>query len=132
MNIYDALKQTDYRFREYFKYLHPDLRFDQTKPLKTEEEFLRSVNRKSMAPFHRWEKSAEYKNLLILYLDYKVNDDYEQIYKIVTEKAKQGDEKAIKLFLTLQKDIQSMAKSIKNSFIVEKQNEEDDDGLDLS
>lgn len=132
MNIYDALKQTDYRFREYFKYLHPDLRFDQTKPLKTEEEFLKSVNRKSMAPFHRWEKSAEYKNLLILYLDYKVNDDYEQIYNIVTEKAKQGDEKAIRLFLTLQKDIQSMAKSIKKSFVVEKQNEEDDDELDLS
>lgn len=132
MNIYDALKQTDYRFREYFKYLHPDLRFDQTKPLKTEEEFLRSVNRKSMAPFHRWEKSAEYKNLLILYLDYKVNDDYEQIYNIVTEKAKQGDEKAIRLFLTLQKDIQSMAKSIKKSFVVEKENEEEDDELDLS
>lgn len=132
MDIYDALKQTDYRFREYFKYLHPDLRFDQTKPLKTEEEFLRSVNRKSMAPFHRWEKSAEYKNLLILYLDYKVNDDYEQIYNIVTEKAKQGDEKAIKLFLTLQKDIQSMAKSIKKSFVVEKQSEEDDHELDLS
>lgn len=132
MNIYDALKQTDYRFREYFKYLHPDLRFDQTKPLKTEQEFLKSVNRKSMAPFHRWEKSAEYKNLLILYLDYKVNDDYEQIYNIVTEKAKQGDEKAIRLFLTLQKDIQSMAKSIKKSFVVEKENEEDDDELDLS
>ena len=132
MNIYDALKQTDYRFREYFKYLHPDLRFDQTKPLKTEEEFLKSVNRKSMSPFHRWEKSAEYKNLLILYLDYKVNDDYEQIYNIVTEKAKQGDEKAIKLFLALQKDIQSMAKSIKKSFVVEKKNEEDDDELDLS
>lgn len=132
MNIYDALKQTDYRFREYFKYLHPDLRFDQTKPLKTEQEFLKSVNRKSMAPFHRWEKSAEYKNLLILYLDYKVNDDYEQIYNIVTEKAKQGDEKAIRLFLTLQKDIQSMAKSIKKSFVVEKENEEEDDELDLS
>lgn len=132
MDIYDALKQTDYRFREYFKYLHPDLRFDQTKPLKTEEEFLRSVNRKSMAPFHRWEKTAEYKNLLILYLDYKVNDDFEQIYNIVTEKAKQGDEKAIKLFLTLQKDIQNMAKSIKKSFAVEKQNEEDDLDLDLS
>lgn len=132
MDIYDALKQTDYRFREYFKYLHPDLRFDQTKPLKTEEEFLRSVNRKSMAPFHRWEKTAEYKNLLILYLDYKVNDDFEQIYNIVTEKAKQGDEKAIKLFLTLQKDIQNMAKSIKKSFFVEKENEEDDHELDLS
>lgn len=132
MDIYDALKQTDYRFREYFKYLHPDLRFDQTKPLKTEEEFLRSVNRKSMAPFHRWEKTAEYKNLLILYLDYKVNDDYEQIYNIVVEKAKQGDEKAIKLFLTLQKDIQNMAKSIKKSFFVEKENEEDDHELDLS
>lgn len=132
MDIYDALKQTDYRFREYFKYLHPDLRFDQTKPLKTEEEFLRSVNRKSMAPFHRWEKSAEYKNLLILYLDYKVNDDFEQIYNIVTEKAKQGDEKAIKLFLTLQKDIQNMAQSIKKSFFVEKENEEDDLDLDLT
>lgn len=131
MNIYEALKQTDYRFAEYFKYLHPELRFDHDRPLKSEQEFLKTVNRKSMSPFYRWEKSTEYKNLLMLYLDYKVNDDYEQIYSIVSDKAKQGDEKAIRLFLTLQKDIQSMAKSIKKTFNEVEEIEEEDD-LDVN
>lgn len=131
MNIYEALKQTDFRFAEYFRYLHPDLRFDQSKPVKSEQEFLKTVSRKSMSPFYRWEKSNEYKNLLMLYLEYKVNDDYEQIYNIVSDKAKQGDEKAIKIFLTLQKDIQSMANFIKKTFNDIEDVEEEDD-LDVN
>lgn len=135
MNIYEALKQTDYRFREYFKYLHPDLRFDQSKPVKTEEQFLRSVNRKSMSPFHRWEKTTEYKNLLMLYLDYRVSDDYQEIYNLVTEKAKEtGDPQTVKLFLQLQKDIKSNAKLVKQNFKaeIEDDEEEDTDEFDLS
>jgi len=132
MNIYDALKSTDYRFREYFKYLHPELRFDQTKALETQDQFLNKVNRKSMAPFHRWQKSAEYKNLLMLYLDYRVSNDYEEIYDLVAQKAKEDVEpQTVKLFLQLQKDIKSNAKMVRSNF-KDTEDEEDTDEFDLS
>lgn len=127
MNIYEALKNTQYIFREYFKYLHPELRFDQSRPVKTEEEFLRSVSRKSMAPFHRWRKSAEYKRLVMLYLEYRVSNDYEEIYELIAKKSKEtGDPQTVKLFLQLQKDIQSNAKLVKQNMESVEEDEEDE------
>lgn len=133
MNIYEALNKIDFRFKEYFKYKHPDLRFDHSKPLKSEEDLLRLTARKTMSGFYRWEKSSEYKHLLMLYLDYKIAQDYEQIYEIVSEKAKQGDDKSIRIFLSLQKDISQNSKSaakLLNSDDIDDYEEEN--GLDLT
>ncbi|MGE6259210.1 hypothetical protein ACQKCU_15110 [Heyndrickxia sporothermodurans] len=133
MNIHEALKNTRPKFAEYFKYKFPDLRFDQTKPLKNEEDFLKLVDRKSMNPFYRWEKTQEYKNLLTLYLDTKIADDLEKIYSVVSSKAIDGDEKAVRLFLTLQKDIQSSAKLAAETFekVIDDEDEQEDDDLVL-
>lgn len=131
MNIHEALKNTEWRFAEYFKYKFPDLRYDQSRPLKTEQDFLNLVARKSMNPFYKWEKSQQYKNLLMLYLDTKIADDFEEVYRIVSDKAKQGDEKAIKLFLQLQKEVSTMAKLSSKSFeSIEEETEVDDLQLD--
>ncbi len=133
MNIYDALSNLEnWRFAQYFKYLHPELRFDQDRPVKTEEEFLKRVERKTMSPFYRWEKSNEYKQLLQLYLDYRMTKDYEEIYNVVADQAKQGDDKAVKLFIQLQKEISNNAKSVSKMFEKEQEEEtEEDDGLEL-
>jgi len=131
MNIYEALKNTEWRFAEYFKYKFPDLRYDQSRPLKTEQDFLKLVARKSMNPFLNWEKTQEYKNLLMLYLDTKIADDFQEVYSIVSNKAKQGDEKSIKLFLQLQKEVSSMAKlSAKTFESIEDETEDDELELD--
>lgn len=129
MNIHEALKNTEWRFAEYFKYKFPDLRYDQSKPLKSEEDFLRAVDRKSMNPFHKWERSQEYKNLLTLYLDTKIANDMQKVYEVVSSKAIEGDEKAVRLFLTLQKDIQSNAKLAAKTFekVEDEEVQEDDD-----
>lgn len=121
MSIFDALKTIDPKKALYFQYKFPDLRYDQSKPLKTEEDFLRLAERKTINSFLKWEKSSEYKNLIQLYLDTKIADDYKEIYKIVVDKAREGDEKSIRLFLTLQKDIQQ------NSRVAAKQFENDED-----
>ncbi|SDC80780.1 hypothetical protein SAMN05421663_104168 [Terribacillus halophilus] len=135
MTIYDALKTINWQKAEYFKFKFPDLRFDQSKPLKSEDDFMKTVNRKSMNAFTKWEKTSEYKYLIQLYLDTKIADDYEEIYKIVAEKAKGGEEKSIRLFLTLQKDIQQnskmAAKSLEQSED-DNETEEEDSDLDLS
>lgn len=130
MNIQEALKQVRWENAMYFKYKFPDLAFDKSKPLKTEEQFLKSVQRQTMNSFYRWEKTDQYKMLVTLYLNTKAIQDYEDIYKIVSEQAKKGDEKSIKLFIQLQKDLQQQSKLAKQYFT--KVNEvADDDGLSL-
>ncbi|MED3650301.1 hypothetical protein [Heyndrickxia sporothermodurans] len=132
MNIHEALQNVSYKKQEYFKWKH-DIRFNQSIPRKSEEEFLKVVDLKSLNTFHRWERTQEYKNLLLLLLESKVANDFDDIYRIVTEKAKEGDEKSIRLFLSIQKDIQSNAKLAAKTFEkVEDDEEQEDDELDLS
>jgi hypothetical protein len=127
MNIYEALEQIPYKKREYFKWKH-DIRYNQTLPKKSEAEFLKMIGLKSLNSFKQWERSQEYKSLLMLLLESKIANDFDEIYKTVSEKSKQGDEKAIRLFLSMQKDIQQNAKMAAKIFDkVEDKTEEDDD-----
>lgn len=119
MNLDEALKNMKaWRLAEYFKWKH-EIRYDQTIKKKTEEEFLKSVDRKTLNSFTSWERSAEYKKLLILLLESKLADDMEEIYNIVTKNAKKGDDKSVRLFLSLQKEIMDNAKTARESFKLE-------------
>lgn len=132
MNIHQALNNITWKKRYYFQWKH-DIRFDRTVPRKTEEEFLRSVNLKTLNSFKQWERTAEYKNLLLLLLESRVANDFDEIYKIVSDKAKDGDEKSIRLFLSIQKDIQQNARLAAKTFEdVDIDVEEEDEELDLS
>lgn len=130
MNLNDALKQVrNYRNAEYFKWKH-DVRYDQRLEKKTEEEFLKYVQRRTMNSFISWERTAEYKMLLTLLLESKLADDLEEIYNIVTKSAKKGDDKAVRLFMSLQKEISSNAKVAQEAFKVSEVVEEDEDDED--
>ncbi|WP_449619968.1 hypothetical protein [Robertmurraya sp. Marseille-Q9965] len=130
MNLYEALDQLPLMKKAYFTWKH-DIRFKRDIPKKSEQDFLKEVNKKSLDGFIKWERTAEYKNLLMLLLDSKIASDFEDIYKIVSEKSKTGDEKSIRLFLTLQKDIQQNAKLAAKTFdsVNEEDDSEDDDLL---
>ena len=130
MNIHDALKSIENNKAEYFKYKFPDLRFDQSRPLKSEEDFLRLVERKTINPFLKWEKTSEYKNLVILYLETKVADDLLNIYNVTSEKAQQGEEKSVRLFLAISKEITNSAQIASKSFDVDDSDDDDDLLLD--
>lgn len=126
MNISEAIKTVKNEYAMYFRYKFPDMKFDKSKPAKTEEEFLKTVGRKSMNGFERWEKTDEYKMLVTLYLNTKVIKDYQEIYNIVSEQAKKGEEKYIKLFFTLNKELQTQSKMASSYFVTENAEEEDD------
>lgn len=126
MNIHEALKQLPWKKAEYFKWKH-DIRYDQRLPKKSEEDFLRLVALKTINSFIQWERTSQYKSLLALYLDSCVANDLDEIYKKVTENAKTGDPQSVKLFLQLQKDINSYVKAAKKSFSVSEDEIEDDD-----
>ncbi|MGM7635491.1 hypothetical protein [Bacillus sp. Hm123] len=130
MNIREALKGVTWKQAEYFKWKH-DIRYQKQLPKKSKEDFLRMVDLKTLNSFIEWERTSEYKNLLLLLLESKVANDMEDIYKIVVDKAKEGDEKSIRLFLTMQKDIQANAK-LANKAMIKEVVEDDEDELDLS
>ena len=126
MTLKEALKKVAKENKAYFHYKFPDTRFDQTLQPKTEQEFLVSVNRKTMNGFTDWEKTPEYANLVALYLQSKMIDDIYSIYEVVREKALDGDDKAITTFLKLNKEINLI---IKASQTIVSEDDEDDDGL---
>ncbi len=131
MNIHEALKSVNWDRAEYFKYKFPQVRFDQNLPQKSEEEFLKIVGKKTMNPYIRWEKTEEYKALVALMLQSRSADDLQMIYDIVVENAKTGDDKSVKLFMALQKEIDGYAKMASKSINVKESKEEDDDDLIL-
>lgn len=75
----------------------------------------------------QWENTEEYAELMNLLLLERSNKDFIEIYNVVAEKAKQGDEKAVKTFLTLQNEIKKSVKAKKSSKAEQEEVEEDDD-----
>ncbi|NLJ13700.1 MAG: hypothetical protein GX372_00390 [Ignavibacteria bacterium] len=75
----------------------------------------------------QWENTEECAELMNLLLLEKSNKDFVEIYNAVSEKAKQGDDKAIKTFLTLQNEIRKSVKTKKSKKAEQEEVEEDDD-----
>lgn len=128
MNIYEALKNVPDKKRLYFIWKH-NINWDQTKPPKTEAEFLHTVGNKTMNGFLAWEKTEDYRRLMAIYLNTRFDNDLEQIYDSLSKKAREGDEKSIKLLLQLGKDIKSYAKDAERE--LEAEDEAEDDGLEF-
>jgi hypothetical protein len=126
MEIHELLKEIEWKKREYIKYKFPDVRYDQTIAPKTEKEFLKIVDNKSINTYLRWEKTEEYKRLMLAYIQFKMNDDMYQIYSAVSENAKKGEDKAVGTFLKLKKEIEEMNK-VATVHSAPKQEEESDD-----
>jgi len=127
MTLKEALKKVTKENRAYFHYKFPDTRFYQEVQPKTEQEFLASVNRKTMSGFKDWEKTLEYAHLVALYLQSTQMDSLQKIYKVVEIKALEGDDKVIATLLKLNKEINLMIKG----FSTVQDVEEEDDGLEI-
>ncbi|WP_419893627.1 hypothetical protein [Oceanobacillus kimchii] len=125
MTLEEMLKKVSPKKAEYFKWKF-NIRYDQRLPKKTEKEFLKYINAKTLNAFINWEKTPEYKALVQLYLDYKSTQDFEEIYELISDRAKDsGNEKDVKLFLQLKKEIKENRNIVKEIFR-EEENETDD------
>lgn len=130
MTIYEALKNIPPYKRLYFTWKH-EIRFRRNIPKKTKEELLKEIGRKSLDGMIKWERSKEYHKLVLLLLESKIANDLEDIYEITSAKAREGDEKAIKLLLELHKQIQINAKlAVKTLEVKSKEDDNDDLFLD--
>ena len=126
MTLEEALKKIPYMKRAYFRYKFGLRFFDYSKEIKSEEEFLQLIGKKSILPYYRWENTDEYRTLVAIYLQGKYGNDLLDIYNSVSEKAKKGDSKSVQTLMMLQKEIKQMAKNK-----ISKANEDEDDGLEL-
>lgn len=123
------LKKLRFEYQQYFQWKFPDTRYRKELPIKSEEDFLKSVGRKTLNGFLEWEKTPEYTMLVSLYLQSKIGNDLHEIYEVVRQKALTGEDKSVKLLLQLNKEINTIIKETEKMYQVE---EEDDDDLGLS
>lgn len=109
MSIYDALAKLPQKRRVWFNYLFPEF-YSKEKKL-TIEDAIRQTGIHSAFPILRWKQSDEFNALCALALAAREADDLLQIYNAVKAKAVKGDEKSVKLMLTLQHEIELHKKS---------------------
>lgn len=84
----------------------------------------------------RWEQTEEYQDLYRLLMRIRSQQDLYKIYEVVKDKALQGDDKAIKTFLLLKKEINKNDVQQEKSDITESddnnQEQDNKDDLDIT
>ena len=96
----------------------------------TEQDIIEKYCKGSMKKYgnlKQWENTEEYAELMNLLLLERSNKDFVEIYNAISAKAKQGDERAVKTFLTLQNEIRKSVKTKKSSKAEQEEVEEEDD-----
>lgn len=127
MELKDALKELPYKKQFYFKWKND---YGIRNP-KTDEEALKQLDVKSFYVFEQWESSQEYQFLMNMLIQSKIGKDLQAIYESTSEKAKQGDEKAIKILFEIQKQIVAMNKELSSKKPSKKKSESVYDDLEL-
>lgn len=92
------------------------------------EEFINKYlggNELRFKRLEQWERTEQYNQLMNVLLNEQIQADIYSVYDVVREKALQGDDKAIKTLLLLQKEFK------KNNKCKSVDVEDEDDGLIL-
>ena len=95
----------------------------------TEQDIIEKYCKGSLIKYgnlKQWENTEEYAELMNLLLLERSNKDFVEIYNAVSEKAKQGDDKAVKTFLALQNELKKSIKAKKSNKAEQEEIEEDD------
>jgi len=95
----------------------------------TEQDIIDKYCKGSMKKYgnlKQWENTEEYAELMNLLLLERSNKDFVEIYNAISKKAKEGDERAVKTFLTLQNEIRKSVKNKKSNKAEQEEIEEDD------
>ena len=120
--------------RYYFMWKHGMKTWARDYSAITEEQFKEKYCKGSKIKYKNlqdWEKTQEYQNLLNLKMSENMTEDIYKIYNIVKDKALQGDDKAIKTLLMLQKEIKGNLKNIDKVKVEDEVEIEEDDGLEI-
>lgn len=127
MELKDALKELPYKKQFYFKWKND---YGIRNP-KSEEEALKQLNTTTLYVFEQWEATAEYQFLMNMLIQSRIGQDLQVIYESTSEKAKSGDEKAIKILFEIQKQVVAMNKEYKSKKPSKKKSDNVYDDLEL-
>lgn len=127
MELKEALKELPYKKQFYFKWKNNY----GMRNSKTDEEALKQLAVKDFYVFEQWESSSEYQFLMNMLIQSRIGRDLQDIYESTTEKAKSGDEKAIKILFEIQKQIAAMNKEFSSKKPSKKKSENVYDDLEL-
>ena len=129
LSINEALKLLPPKKRAWFEYKFGLTLFRDFSGW-TDEDFMENISRtKTLVLYKQWERTPEYNCLVNLLLYARSTRDLLEVYDTVSEKAKSGDEKNVKLLLELQKQIRVNAKESSKLLTGEENKAEEEDGL---
>ncbi|HBN28380.1 hypothetical protein [Clostridium tyrobutyricum] len=120
--------------RYYFMWKHGMKTWARDYSTITEEQFKEKYCKGSEIKYKNlqdWEKTEEYQNLLNLKMAEGMTADIFKIYNVVKDKALEGDDKAIKTLLMLQKEVKKNLKNIDKVKVEDEVEIEEDDGLEI-
>lgn len=124
MTLRQKLNKLNYYKQVYFRWKHGLKTIERDYSQYTEDEIVENFfkgNRNKFETMKLWEGTEEYADLMMTLLKEKIHNDITEVYDVVLEKAKTGDEKAVKTLLLLQKEIRA---SLKRKEVIQ-----DDDDL---
>lgn len=124
MTLRQKLNKLNYYKQVYFRWKHGLKTIERDYSQYTEDEIVENFfkgNRHKFETMKLWEGTEEYADLMMTLLKEKIHNDITEVYDVVLEKAKTGDEKAVKTLLLLQKEIRA---SLKRKEVIQ-----DDDDL---
>ena len=96
----------------------------------TEQDIIEKYCKGSLKKYgnlKQWYNTLEYAKLMNQLQLERSNKDFVEIYNVVSEKAKQGDDKAIKTFLVLQNELKKSVKTKKLNKQEQQEEIEEDD-----
>lgn len=141
ITLEQAVKKLPPDLQAYLKFKFPNDIANKGIVYASEEEFLKARGKKTMLRYKQFEQTPHYQAIVTMIYLNRAMRDLQEIYDKVVEQAKNGDEKAIKLFLLLQKEMKQSIKGVDKLFSkrwLKNQNydepeevEEEDDGLVL-
>lgn len=106
-------KLSNYYKQIYFRWKYGLISRERDYSKYTEEEVIENFfkgDRKKFESMKLWEGTDEYADLVLTLLKERIHNDIIEVYNVVLEKARTGDEKAVRTLLLLQKEIRSSIK----------------------
>lgn len=106
-------KLGNYYKQVYFRWKHGLVSRERDYSIYSEEEFIEKFFKGDKRKFNAmqlWEGTDQYEDLIITMLREHIEKDLLDVYHVVLDNAKKGEEKAVKTLLLLQKEIRMIAK----------------------
>ncbi|MEU2589656.1 hypothetical protein ACI2JA_19840 [Alkalihalobacillus sp. NPDC078783] len=126
MDIKSLLGKLSDQKASWFKYRNNCYYYEEKRPQSDEEFLNRVATSKTLSGLKEWERTEEYQKLLAIYTESQMVSDLKDVYDTLLEKAKEGDDKAVKSLLQVSHKIKEYSVDAKKAYGETKKEPEDE------